>query len=145
MILESITPGPLDKEGNHRDDCPHNRNGNPPGKSGSFAGSLCCEHGAVRDERSLRDFGCLCFFAHRFRRRENGNWHLIDSRNKPVPLPRHGFDITRCIRLIGQRGPKLPDASVQPGIELHGNVVTPELTLYVLSRDHFTGALQQHH
>src|SRR6516165_6711007 len=67
----------------------------------------------------------------------------MDLAKKAIAVFRDGFDVSRVLRIIGERLPEFPDGSIQAGFEINEGIVRPELFLEFLAADNFAGAGSQ--
>ncbi len=64
-------------------------------------------------------------------------------RDEAITVTRHCFDKTRLVRGILQRLAQFSDGLVKPVLEVHKRISRPESFAELISRDHFTGMLEE--
>jgi hypothetical protein len=64
---------------------------------------------------------------------------LLDRNQEPVPTPRHRFEKSWSIRIVGQRGAYLADAEIQTLIEVDDQTIGPDRLPEFLTGDQLPG------
>src|SRR5579862_370975 len=93
------------------------------------------EHSQTQDES--RNGQMLAWFGQR------GYLRLGKRGDKTVPTSRDGLDVPRCICIVSQGLPQLPDCGADTLIEGDDGAARPEPALYFLPGDDLTCPLQQ--
>jgi hypothetical protein len=68
---------------------------------------------------------------------------VSDRRDESVAASRQGFEITRAVRVVVQRGPNLADAEVHALVEIDERVGTPHGAANLIGGDELPGPFDQ--
>jgi hypothetical protein len=79
----------------------------------------------------------------RWRRPGGCPYDALNRRNETVAAARERLDVTRGLRIVTKGGPDPPDAKVQPLLEIHKCLGTPDLPLNLFSSDQLSNIAGQ--